>query len=212
MRFQVKIKDIAPEGVILSGDLDAAWAKQHLKELEAGEDEAQDLLGVELPAPLSARVALSWQGRDLQAEGRLEGEVTIPCARCLAAASVDITSSFFITYAAVSKPRKKKPGVGSKKGDDADEGEEIEDIDEGGLDPDVDLRPLPSLDVELPIDEVLREQILLAMPMTPLCDEDCKGLCAQCGGNLNETACGCRLKFDDPRLAALRNVKLGSGN
>ncbi len=52
----------------------------------------------------------------------------------------------------------------------------------------------------------LREQILLVKPMHTLCRPDCKGLCTNCGQNLNEGACQCRTDEIDPRLAALKNL------
>ena len=51
---------------------------------------------------------------------------------------------------------------------------------------------------------VLREQIWVAIPMKPLCRPDCKGLCPQCGANLNRGPCGCENDAVDPRLAPLR--------
>jgi uncharacterized protein len=50
----------------------------------------------------------------------------------------------------------------------------------------------------------LREQILLAMPIHLLCRPDCKGLCSQCGQNLNDGPCSCDVDNIDPRLAALK--------
>lgn len=61
---------------------------------------------------------------------------------------------------------------------------------------------------ELDLGGILREQILLALPMDALCREDCKGLCPVCGKDLNQAACGCEQKPADPRWAALKNVKL----
>ena len=58
------------------------------------------------------------------------------------------------------------------------------------------------------LDPIVREQVLLALPMNAVCREDCKGLCAQCGQNLNEKQCGCETKVIDPRLAPLMNIKL----
>lgn len=54
----------------------------------------------------------------------------------------------------------------------------------------------------------LWEQFLLAMPESPVCAEDCKGLCPSCGVNRNLTACSCKKDEGDPRLAVLRNLKL----
>jgi uncharacterized protein len=54
----------------------------------------------------------------------------------------------------------------------------------------------------------LREQILLAVPPPPLCDEACKGLCPQCGKDLNQGDCGCERASIDPRWAALKSIQV----
>ena len=54
--------------------------------------------------------------------------------------------------------------------------------------------------------DLLREQFLLALPMKPLCEEACRGLCPDCGANLNRAACDCAPKWEDPRLAALKGL------
>ena len=51
---------------------------------------------------------------------------------------------------------------------------------------------------------MLREQFYLAMPMKPLCRPDCRGLCPECGTNLNVTTCSCEPRWTDPRLTGLR--------
>lgn len=51
--------------------------------------------------------------------------------------------------------------------------------------------------------ELVNADVLLELPIKSLCSEDCKGLCPQCGANLNETSCGCKAKTVDPRLEAL---------
>ena len=56
----------------------------------------------------------------------------------------------------------------------------------------------------LDIGDLLREQFQLALPMKPLCSEACRGLCPQCGANLNRTECGCAPAWEDPRLAPLK--------
>jgi len=57
------------------------------------------------------------------------------------------------------------------------------------------------------LDELVREQILLALPSRHLCREDCKGLCVKCGANLNAGACSCVQGEVDPRWAALADFK-----
>jgi len=59
---------------------------------------------------------------------------------------------------------------------------------------------------ELDLGEIVREQLLLNIPMRPLCGESCKGLCPHCGANLNETTCGCEQKSIDPRMKALEKL------
>ena len=58
----------------------------------------------------------------------------------------------------------------------------------------------------LDVIEMLREQFQLALPMKPLCAESCRGLCPECGANLNRTECGCQPKWEDPRLAPLKGL------
>ncbi|MBI4847644.1 MAG: DUF177 domain-containing protein [Nitrospirae bacterium] len=60
---------------------------------------------------------------------------------------------------------------------------------------------------EIDIEDMIREQVLLAVPMKPLCSEECRGLCPVCGINLNEGACACGKKEIDPRLAPLEKFK-----
>jgi uncharacterized protein len=52
----------------------------------------------------------------------------------------------------------------------------------------------------------LREQILVSMPIRPLCRPDCRGLCGQCGNNLNSGPCSCSEEPGDPRLAILKSL------
>jgi uncharacterized protein len=77
---------------------------------------------------------------------------------------------------------------------------------------------LPSLDGEdeatliddqhiIDLLEVLRQDILLALPLHSLCKPDCTGLCSQCGQNLNEGPCTCEQPLGDPRWEALRALR-----
>jgi uncharacterized protein len=55
--------------------------------------------------------------------------------------------------------------------------------------------------------QLMQEQFYLALPMKPLCQSDCRGLCPSCGTNLNRTTCDCQPHWDDPRLAVLKTLK-----
>lgn len=133
-----------------------------------------------------ATVHLSYHrsGDDLVFTGEITGEVVGHCSCCLE--SYPFTLSSQLTLIMVPKE------AASTEVDESDEdmnlsfyqGEEI------------DLSPL------------IREQLILALPTKPLCGDDCKGLCPQCGVNRNLQTCTCRDQGGDPRLAVLRNIKL----
>jgi uncharacterized protein len=57
------------------------------------------------------------------------------------------------------------------------------------------------------LEDVLREQILLALPAKILCKEDCKGLCPECGRNRNTDPCDCAATSVDPRWASLQTIR-----
>jgi len=59
-------------------------------------------------------------------------------------------------------------------------------------------------DGSIDLGEMIHEQLYLALPMKPLCREDCKGLCPLCGANWNTTTCTCEVRWEDPRLAGLK--------
>ena len=67
-------------------------------------------------------------------------------------------------------------------------------------------------DEVIDLDELMREQFYLALPMKPLCREDCRGLCPQCGVNLNSGTCDCVAEWKDPRLAPLEAMKRTQNN
>ena len=62
-------------------------------------------------------------------------------------------------------------------------------------------------DDSLELEDVLREQMLLEVPIKTVCTEECKGLCPHCGRNLNTGECECAAKVSDPRWEALKGLK-----
>src|SRR5262249_20653394 len=133
---------------------------------------------------------------DVYVEGRLVGHVAAPGSRCNVPAKLDVEAPVQMTFV---------PEEADEDGDEA--GDEEGDEDEVELSSD-------ALDVSTYTDErsdlepVLREQLMLALPMTQLCREDCKGLCPRCGQDWNQGPCSCPPDARDERFAALRNVKI----
>ncbi|MEW6715606.1 MAG: DUF177 domain-containing protein [Nitrospirota bacterium] len=60
---------------------------------------------------------------------------------------------------------------------------------------------------EINIEDLIREQLLLAVPMKPLCKPDCRGICPKCGKDLNDGPCGCKEDEIDSRLMPLKKIK-----
>lgn len=57
------------------------------------------------------------------------------------------------------------------------------------------------------LEDLLREQVLLALPLRAICRDDCKGLCPHCGKNLNLEQCNCAEPVDNPRWSALKDIR-----
>lgn len=62
-------------------------------------------------------------------------------------------------------------------------------------------------DDQIHLGDLVREQLRLASPMKPLCNDDCRGLCSVCGANRNETTCNCDTSWHDPRFDRLRTLR-----
>jgi len=59
---------------------------------------------------------------------------------------------------------------------------------------------------ELDIDELVKEQVILSIPIKPLCSETCRGICASCGTDLSTDTCTCETRETDPRLEILKQL------
>jgi uncharacterized protein len=122
---------------------------------------------------------------NVYARGDLKALVTVPCATCLGPALIKIDAPLKLTFV--------------PEGDEADAGDDpLDDQDISTYDGEtVDLAP------------IVRENIILGIPMSPHCREGCLGLCSTCGQNKNERDCGHKTEtLEDPRFAALKNLKL----
>ena len=121
---------------------------------------------------------------EVRIQGGLTAEFGCECDRCLAAARLPVDASFDLFYRPMMK-------IARVEEVEIDEGEaEIGFYENGGIE----------------LEDVLREQVLLMLPMQRVCREDCQGICPVCGADRNETQCQCRLETQDDRWGALRNL------
>ena len=140
--------------------------------------------GVELRGPIAFGLQVEDLDGRLHVEGWLHAIPRVECARCLASTPVVVRREYRLVF---------EPADGAAAEDEAE-------LDEVDLETDyysgdgIDLRP------------ILAEQVMLDLPMKPLCGDDCRGLCPQCGQNRNHEECDCEPPVD-PRLAALGELR-----
>lgn len=134
--------------------------------------------------PLRGHVHLLRTDRGILVEGQLRGNVVVPCSRCLA----DVTAPVTVQVEDIFQPTV-----------DVVRGTFIQ-VDED------DTALLINEQHILDLSEVLRQSLLLAVPMQPLCRPDCAGLCPTCGQDLNEGACECDSAGTDLRWADLGSL------
>jgi len=122
---------------------------------------------------------------DIRIVGDLSTKVELACARCLDPITRDVASNFDLLYRPLGADAGKE-----ELSVTAAEAEVSYYQGEGVL-----------------LEDVLREQVLLALPLWAICREDCKGLCPHCGKNLNLEQCNCAEPLEDPRWSALKDIK-----
>jgi len=123
--------------------------------------------------------------KDIRLRGRLSAGIELQCARCLEPVPQEITREFELLY----RPLGADAGRDELSVTDAEA--EIGYYEGEGL----------------LLEDVLREQVLLALPLKVTCRADCKGLCPHCGKNLNREQCSCVVPAEDPRWAALKDIR-----
>jgi uncharacterized protein len=137
------------------------------------------------PDRASVRITLLRFGKKILVHGSVNVTVSLPCSRCLNDFLCPVDLDFREEYTPLDDTGLKGDQELSddELGTGFYEGEEIDMV------------------------EIIKEQVLLAVPMKPLCKEECKGICSKCGTDLNEHSCNCEDDRIDPRLAPLAKYK-----
>jgi uncharacterized protein len=135
---------------------------------------------------VTGTVLLARHGRDILVRGHLRGALDLACSRCLEAFNAPVAADFDLLLV---------PGPAPVASDD----EEL-----SAQDLDLDYYAGEVVDLE----SILREQIILMVPLKPLCAPECRGLCPRCGVNLSRETCSCQVEMSDSPFAQLAKLKL----
>ena len=173
----VPLEQITWEGFDIPVSLDETWFTLWLKE--------QPGLDFSLAKPITGNVHLERHDDSILVRGQLQGELLYTCSRCLDAFTGPLDATFDLLLKA-GWPAISDPDVELKAGE----------LDEDYFQDD-----------ELDLNALLREQILLTLPLKPLCRDECQGLCCQCGANLNREQCSCTTSSFHSSFAALEKLK-----
>ncbi|HMK56062.1 MAG TPA: DUF177 domain-containing protein [Dissulfurispiraceae bacterium] len=142
---------------------------------------------VSLTSPVTAVLRLDKVGENVIAKGALSGDADLQCARCLTHFPMRLSSQVNVVYHPAKDIAKSEQH--ELKGDELDTVFYRDDV--------------------IDTDDLLREQLLLSLPMKPLCSPDCRGFCPKCGSELNVEGCRCEKDEVDPRFDVLKRLKQG---
>jgi uncharacterized protein len=147
---------------------------------------------------LALSLTLHCAGHRVTVNGTVEGASILECDRCLQEYDAPLSVPVSVEYApedAGAPPA--SSSAGRKPVEPLDEGAPDQDAEEG----------YTFSKGRLDLSEMLREQIILALPMHPLCSEDCLGLCPVCGQNRNRRQCGCVEARPESPFAVLKKLR-----
>lgn len=160
-------------------------AEDRFDQVYAPETFADDRETFTVVAPVRLGFDIHKDQRIFRLVGRVQTSLEMPCGRCLEPFTTPVDAAFDLRY----QPRAAAVAEAETEVHDDDFSAAFYDDD------------------EIDLGQLMREQFYLAVPMKPLCREDCRGLCAQCGTNLNRGACSCVTDWEDPRFAALKALR-----
>ncbi|RPJ53332.1 MAG: DUF177 domain-containing protein [Acidobacteria bacterium] len=136
------------------------------------------------PARVSADLHVARSGHDFLITGTFTGRLNLLCGRCLERFQFRAEDAFnLFCPVAATAPAAEEHELAE---DDLD----VTYVEEGKLN----------------TDQLLRESLLLSLPVQPLCRDDCRGLCPRCGADQNQGPCDCAPVGTDPRLQVLKKL------
>ncbi len=145
-------------------------------------------LGCIGPVTLDGRVTCT--GEIFLVKGTVTTKVTAACSRCLGSVELHLTAQVDERFRKASHPHE-QDRVREQEIDENDWGNE-------------DIQEFRGLTIHL--DDVVTENLVVSLPIKPLCQEDCRGLCPLCGHDLNDGDCDCTIDTIDPRMSKLQQL------
>lgn len=175
----IKVDKLPVDGLSIDGLIEQSWLKEMAEER---------LLGFVPSGPLEVRGELVKSGQDLLFKGRVKGKIGLSCGRCLDPFLEKFDLPVRSEWRVIPIPSKSS----AKEG-----GSQIEDLETGSIREGV-----------LDLRERILEEVILTIPIQPLCRETCLGLCPKCGENKNTNRCDCKSKEGANPFSVLKNVKV----
>ncbi len=164
---------------------DLAVRKMRIRKSYAPGSIDYGLAEVKQTEPLEVNATAELLEGQIRVTGDLHTKIEMVCARCLEPVIEEVHRDFDLFYQPLLK------GTPNDEERLKDDDTEIGFFEGEGLF----------------LADVLKEQVLLSLPMKVICQSDCRGLCPHCGANLNQEQCRCERHSSDPRLAPLARLK-----
>ncbi|HEX5070950.1 MAG TPA: DUF177 domain-containing protein [Vicinamibacterales bacterium] len=142
-------------------------------------------------APVQLTAKITKDNEKVRLVGRLETTLETDCGRCLDPFPIPVDAGLDLLFLPEADQMK------TAAGDDEEDEAEVREADTG-----VSFYKNDTID----LGEMMRDEFYLALPMKPLCQADCKGLCPVCGRNRNRESCDCKAEWVDPRMEPLKRL------
>jgi uncharacterized protein len=176
----VRLEDIRDKIAEISGEFSAATFPVLFEMIQSGE--------VILTSPVRVEITAAHEFDHVRVSGQVDADIRLSCSRCCADYDDRLSSTFVLFYTR------------------AQVGESVEDEE-------IELSETDLVSVTYQGDEInltpeIDEQIVMELPLKPLCLEECRGLCSTCGTDLNVADCGCRREAPSLNFGALKDLKI----
>lgn len=176
--MKIRVDDIKDKVIHLESEVSATEFPQLLKLGEAGE--------CDLTSPVHYALSVLREYDHIRVEGTVSSAVRLSCSRCLKEYESPLDSTFTLIYS-------KATGFTFEEEVELDDNDLISMSYEGS---EIDFAP------------VIEEQLLMELPIKPVCQEDCLGLCTSCGEDLNKSPCTCNQREVNIRMSVLEKLKI----